>query len=124
MCVRKTTVTLSVITLLMFTGAYASDWVSFPGGTNEPEPPTLTVLESNEQRTVLRINIPGMLVDEIEVDGEVYDERYISLFNKPPILKMLSYVCTNRGESTMLRVQTTPVTPRSTSKLVQRKIFM
>jgi hypothetical protein len=74
---RKTTVTLSVITLLMFTGAYASDWVSFPGGTNEPEPPTLTVLESNEQQTVLRITIPGMLVDEIEVDEEVYDKLEI-----------------------------------------------
>jgi hypothetical protein len=124
MCARKTTVTSSVITLLIFTGVCASDWVSFPGGTNEPEPPTLTVLESNEQQTVLRITIPGMLVNEVKVDGEVYDKRYVSLFSKPGLLKMLSYVCTNRGESTMLKVQTTPVTPRSTSKLVQRKTYM
>jgi hypothetical protein len=61
------------IALLWFLGlgeVRGADWVSFTG---EPEgPPEVTVLESDGDHTIVEVSTPGMYVEEIEVDGEIF----------------------------------------------------
>jgi hypothetical protein len=74
---RNIHIVLISITILSAVFACASEWVSFTGAGLEPEPPVFTVLGSNAERTVLRIDIQGMLVGEIEVGGETFDKLEI-----------------------------------------------
>lgn len=52
------------------------NWVPLTPAT-EGTPPEVTVLESNENHTLLRLDIPGYYVQEIESDGITYQIPYM-----------------------------------------------
>ena len=45
-------------------------WISFNGET--PQPPQITVLEQNTSRVVLEIEVPGMMVYDVEDNNVLY----------------------------------------------------
>ncbi len=58
--------------LATVTPVFSATWVMFAPGVAEGEPPSINVIESDADHTVVEITVPGMWVDDIDVDGDVY----------------------------------------------------
>ncbi len=58
--------------LATVTPVFAATWVMFPPAETEGEPPTVNVLESDGDHTVVEITVPSMWVEDIDVEGDVY----------------------------------------------------
>jgi len=52
--------------------ALGTEWVNFPGGVVEGAPPTLNVVTSDGEHTVIEIFTPGMWVEEVNVEDEIF----------------------------------------------------
>ena len=59
-----------LFSIAAFAAPVNSEWVSFAGG---PEgPPEVTVIESDGDHTIIEVYTPGMYVEEVDVDGEIF----------------------------------------------------
>lgn len=65
---RIKVITFSGIVLIAV-NALGTEWVNFPGGVVEGAPPTLNVVTSDGEQTVIEIFTPGMWVEEVDVEG-------------------------------------------------------
>ncbi len=70
---KSTFILFSTFIFVLFAGGTVAlgSWVSFNGGGN-PAPPQIEVLGSDGMQTTVHITVPGMLVEEREVDGQIY----------------------------------------------------
>ena len=56
----------------IFAAANSSQWVSFTGGMEQDY--EVTVLSSDNTGTVLQIDVPGMFVEDLRVNGRIFQE--------------------------------------------------
>jgi hypothetical protein len=70
---KSTFILLNTFIFVLFTGwsVALGSWVSFNGG-GAPAPPQIQVLGSDGTQTTVHITVPGMVVEEKEVDGQIY----------------------------------------------------
>ncbi len=70
---RKLIIFAALFTFVVFTSwsVALGSWVSFNGGGN-PVPPQIEVLGSDGTQTTVHITVPGMVVEDKEVDGQIY----------------------------------------------------
>ncbi len=68
---------LIVYAVISLTPVQAATWVAFPPGGEEGAPPTVNVLSSDADHTVVEVTIPGMWVEDIEIEADVY--QYIEI---------------------------------------------
>lgn len=66
-----------ILFIQLFTTASFADWIPFNGGS-ETQFTSISVLKSDYQSTPMNISVPGMTVEQVDQDGETYQQIRIS----------------------------------------------
>ncbi len=82
---------LCVGSLFLPASADAGRWISLTDGAEPGSPPTVTVISSDESETVLSVEATGFWVDDVEMNGEIFqkisfpDEGYMRNLGEPEL---------------------------------------
>ena len=67
---KKTTFVLGLLLLLIISLSASEQWIGFT--SSSVRLPEVKVIESDHSKLMLEITVPGMVVTEVEEDGEIY----------------------------------------------------